>query len=63
MYWSRKKKQQQEVQEVATAVWECEAESCAGWMRKNYSLENHPACPLCGTKMTSGERMLVDLSN
>ena len=42
-------------------VWECEAEDCLGWMRKNFSFEEEPKCPLCKSSMKSGERLLPKL--
>jgi hypothetical protein len=64
MYWSRKKQaMQQEAEQVKAAVWECESENCRGWMRKDFSLQDHPKCPLCSAGMKSGERMLSILSN
>ncbi|MHC8970090.1 cold-shock protein [Priestia aryabhattai] len=44
-------------------IWECESEECNGWMRKNFSYQNHQKCPLCGYKMKSGERLLETSSN
>jgi hypothetical protein len=63
MRWSKKSDLQQERQQVPTEVWECPSENCLGWMRKDFSFEEEPKCPLCGTKMKSGERLLYILSN
>ncbi|MED4298822.1 cold-inducible protein YdjO-related protein, partial [Priestia megaterium] len=41
-----------------TEIWECESEECNGWMRKNFSYENHQKCPLCGHKMRAEKRFL-----
>ncbi|RXT04897.1 cold-inducible protein YdjO-related protein [Ammoniphilus sp. CFH 90114] len=47
--------------DTPTEVWECEANECKGWMRKNYSLDTTPNCPLCQTQMRSGTRMIPQL--
>ena len=47
-----------EVPPEQTPVWECESEDCLGWMRKNFSFEEEPKCPLCKSSMKSGERLL-----
>ncbi|WP_404978317.1 cold-inducible protein YdjO-related protein [Bacillus thuringiensis] len=46
---------------VEIAVWECQEENCRGWMRKNFSLEEEPQCPLCKGDMESSERLLQKL--
>ena len=46
-----------EVPPEQTPVWECESEDCL-WMRKNFSFEEEPKCPLCKSSMKSGERLL-----
>ncbi|MEW9670399.1 cold-inducible protein YdjO-related protein [Ammoniphilus sp. 3BR4] len=46
---------------MPTEVWECESTDCKGWMRKNYSLETTPGCPLCDSPMKSGTRMIPQL--
>jgi hypothetical protein len=64
MYWTRRKNAlQQEVSKELAAVWECESVDCLGWMRKSFSFNENPKCPLCETKMKSGERMLCTLTN
>ena len=50
-----------EVPPEQTPVWECESEDCLGWMRKNFSFEEEPKCPLCKSSMKSGERLLPKL--
>ncbi|HDR4470788.1 TPA: cold-shock protein, partial [Bacillus thuringiensis] len=40
-----------EVPPEQTPVWECESEDCLGWMRKNFSFEEEPKCPLCKSSM------------
>jgi hypothetical protein len=59
MYWSKKNDLEDKQEQVA--IWECQAEDCLGWMRKNFSFEDHPNCPLCGNTMKSGERLLYNL--
>ena len=39
-------------------VWECKSGSCKGWMRKSFSLDSSPVCPLCKYSMKSGIRTL-----
>lgn len=46
---------------IPTEVWECESNECKGWMRKNYSLETTPGCPLCDSPMKSGTRYIPQL--
>jgi hypothetical protein len=58
MYYS--KKNQEPLSKEQIEVWECESEDCIGWMRKDFSCEDHSHCPLCRSrKMRSGERLLV----
>lgn len=59
MYY--RKKNEEPVPKEQTEVWECESEDCIGWMRKDFSHENHQKCPLCGHKMRDGERLLEKL--
>jgi len=45
-------------------VWTCTGDSCKGWMRRDLSFEQQPACPLCGSDMKLSVRMvpkLIDL--
>ncbi|WP_459503525.1 cold-shock protein [Bacillus sp. C1] len=56
MYWKKNNTPVEEPEEIA--VWECQAEDCHGWMRKNFSLEEKPQCPLCKGDMKSGTRLL-----
>ncbi len=46
---------------IPTEVWNCESQECKGWMRKNFSLENSPECPLCQSQMKAGIRMIPQL--
>ncbi|PEC52423.1 cold-shock protein [Bacillus cereus] len=59
MYWRKNDKPVEDPE--AIAVWECMAEDCRGWMRKNFSLEEEPKCPLCKNDMNSSERLLQKL--
>ncbi len=59
MYY--RKKNEEPLPKEQTEVWECESEDCIGWMRKDFSDENHQNCPLCGHKMRTGERLLEKL--
>lgn len=42
-------------------VWECTSGSCKGWMRKRFSLDSSPECPLCHSSMKSGTRTIAPL--
>ncbi|WP_369899717.1 cold-shock protein [Bacillus manliponensis] len=59
--YRNKKNDVTEVAPEQVPVWECGSEECLGWMRKNFSFEEEPTCPLCGSEMTSGERLLPRL--
>ncbi|MES5952201.1 cold-inducible protein YdjO-related protein [Bacillus fungorum] len=59
MYWRKNDKPVEDPE--AIAVWECTSEDCRGWMRKNFSLEEEPKCPLCKNDMNSSERLLQKL--
>ncbi|WJE52255.1 cold-inducible protein YdjO-related protein [Bacillus cereus] len=59
MYWKRNNKPVEDSEEIA--VWECQTKECLGWMRKNFSLEEEPKCPLCKGDMESGTRLLQKL--
>ncbi|MCM3538018.1 cold-inducible protein YdjO-related protein [Priestia endophytica] len=61
MHWSKRNTEEEVQEEVA--VWECESTECVGWMRKNFSFDEKPSCPLCDSSMKSGERMLSKLTN
>ncbi|WP_028401583.1 cold-inducible protein YdjO-related protein [Ectobacillus panaciterrae] len=62
MHWNKKKDAfQQEKKQEEVAVWECESDDCLGWMRKEFSFTDEPDCPLCGTRMKNGTRLLYVL--
>ncbi|KAB7709006.1 hypothetical protein F9802_02400 [Bacillus aerolatus] len=44
-------------------TWECVSEDCNGWMRKDFSAAETPACPFCGKEMKSGTRYTHFLKN
>ncbi|NPC94011.1 hypothetical protein HOO54_17745 [Bacillus sp. WMMC1349] len=46
-----------------TETWECTAEECNGWMRKNFTSSECPLCPLCNQEMKSGNRFLTSIAN
>ncbi|WP_296976176.1 cold-inducible protein YdjO-related protein [Thermobacillus sp. ZCTH02-B1] len=46
-----------------TEVWECTNEDCPCWMRKGLTFEEQPKCPMCGSEMMPGERMLPRVSD
>ncbi|PXW92990.1 cold-inducible protein YdjO [Streptohalobacillus salinus] len=50
------------VEEVETEIWTCDNEDCPGWMRPNYSFDEKPNCPLCGSTMHEETRVLPKLS-
>lgn len=57
------RRQAEPVPETETDIWTCTNEDCTGWMRKGFSFEENPACPLCESSMTSDVKMLPELKN
>ena len=57
MYYTVGRNQEPLAQEQ-TEIWECTVEDCKGWMRKDFSYDNHQKCPLCGHHMEAGERLI-----
>lgn len=53
--------QPEELDALPVDVWECKSDSCNGWMRKNFSFDTSPECPLCESPMKSGTRMIPKL--
>lgn len=49
------------VPEEETAVWSCVNEECPGWMRKEFSFDDQPVCPLCKSAMKEETRLLPEL--
>lgn len=61
---NRKKRGQEDIELAEAEVWTCTGDSCKGWMRRDLSFEQQPACPLCGSDMKLSVRMvpkLIDL--
>ena len=56
-----RKRNEEPLPKVQTSVWDCESDDCIGWMRKDFSFETDPNCPLCGSKMKSGDRLLQQI--
>lgn len=47
-----------------TDVWVCRTDTgCNGWIRENFSFEKNPQCPLCGSDMIRGTKLLPVLHN
>ena len=46
-----------------TKVWECASDTCKGWIRDNFTSNDEHKCPLCGSKMNAGTRMLQAINN
>lgn len=46
-----------------TKVWECTSDSCNGWIRDNFTSNDEHKCPLCGSKMIVGIKMLQAINN
>lgn len=51
------------IPEEETAIWACDNEECTGWMRKGFTFEVNPVCPLCNSTMTDEVRLLPELKN
>lgn len=58
-YYNNKK---EPAKEVETKVWACTSDSCAGWMREDYSFDKEPSCPLCKSEMVREERTLPEIN-
>ena len=46
-----------------TKVWECVSDSCNGWIRDNFTSSDEHKCPLCGSEMMVGTKMLQAINN
>mgnify|MGYP003818759913 CR=1 FL=1 len=44
-----------------TEVWACTNGNCRGWMRKAFSLDLKPKCPLCQSDMREEIRLLPEI--
>ena len=53
----------EEVIPEETKVWECTSSECKGWIRDNFTSNDEHKCPLCGSEMTPGTRMLQAINN
>nr|WP_182480679.1 cold-shock protein [Peribacillus asahii] len=53
----------EEVVPEETKVWECVADDCKGWIRDNFTSSDDQKCPLCGSEMKAGTRMLQAINN
>ncbi|GIP40147.1 hypothetical protein J31TS4_34270 [Paenibacillus sp. J31TS4] len=62
MMFSRKRTEE-ELQEVETAIWSCSNDTCKGWMRADFAFEDTPTCHICQSSMAPGTRMLPPLDN
>ncbi|WP_315899208.1 cold-inducible protein YdjO-related protein [Paenibacillus cremeus] len=51
------------VEEAETDVWQCSSSSCNSWIRANFTFNDEPACPLCGSATTKGTKMLPVIVN
>lgn len=49
------------VPEIDTEVWACTNEKCSSWMRKSYSFDDKPTCPICEATMDLEVRKLPEL--
>lgn len=58
-----RKKMEEEVPCVNTAIWSCVDEGCNGWMRDNFAFEHAPICRICQSPMKKSEKMLPELAN
>ncbi|MGG1517724.1 cold-shock protein [Paenibacillus oryzisoli] len=61
MYFS--KKSLEPVPEEETSIWSCSTETCACWMRDNFSFDESPVCPICHSAMVKESKMLPTLTN
>jgi rubrerythrin len=56
-------KKKEQTTEEETVIWQCNSNSCNGWIRMNFAFDDEPKCPLCGTETTKGLKMLPVLVN
>lgn len=61
MYYA--KRNMEPIEQFETPVWTCSKEGCPCWMREEYSFQETPYCPVCGSEMVSETKMLPALSN
>lgn len=60
-YAYQKGRQQDAVKLMEAEVWACTGDSCKGWMRRDLSFQQEPACPLCGSAMELSVRQVPKL--
>lgn len=58
-----KRNNTEEVIPEETKVWDCTSEDCKGWIRDNFTSSEVPSCPLCGSEMVLGTKMLQAINN
>jgi len=56
-FGKRAKEEEIETIMVDTEIYSCMADSCIGWMRKDFAAEDL-LCPMCGTQMSLEMREL-----
>lgn len=60
MYFGKKNSEEPAPIIEDTVVYACESESCNGWMRKEFAVENQP-CPMCGGNLVEEVRELPQI--
>ncbi|WP_338749435.1 cold-shock protein [Bacillus sp. FJAT-52991] len=60
-YYNNRRTEPLPSEDVAT--WECVAQDCNGWMRKDFATKDAPPCPFCGSEMKTGTRHITALKN
>lgn len=55
------KRNEEVVPEVQTDIWSCTSDSCNVWMRKDFSFDAKPACPICGSLMEPAVKDLPEI--
>ncbi|WP_373230564.1 cold-inducible protein YdjO-related protein [Cohnella sp.] len=53
-----------EIPEQESPIWICSQEGiCKVWIRENFTFEKIPICPVCGSNMVHGIKVLPVLKN
>jgi len=47
--------------DVETTVWKCVNSSCQGWMRMEFTFEEHPNCPICNSLMEQAIKLIPQM--
>jgi hypothetical protein len=55
------KRNEEVVPEVETAIWSCTSDTCNVWMRKDFSFDSEPLCPICQSPMEQGVKELPEI--